>query len=346
MNKKNIIFIIVIISICFSVFVIIGSYFYIQQSINNPFNYEDKVKREFVIENGVGVKQIAAKLEKENLIIGSEYFEIYVWQKGLANKLQAGSYNLSSSMTILDMVDLFVGGKIIANEVSITIPEGYSIKDIDQELAQNGLIIEGEFIEYDNNFEESIVLEYGFLEDKQKGIGLQGYYFPDTYQYYNNASLEDIARKMLHNFDVKLTIDLREEIKRQNKTIFEVIILASIVEKEAGSFEDMGMVASVFQNRLNIGQALESDATINYITNSGRAQSTYADLEIESQYNTYKYAGLPPGPISNPGIKAIEAVIFPEKSDYFYFLTKKENGEAVFSKTYQEHLNNKYKYLQ
>ena len=107
----------------------------------------------------------------------------------------------------------------------------------------------------------------------------------------------------------------------------------------------MKKVSSVFRNRLEVGKALESDATINYITNTGRAQSTYEDLKVDSPYNTYKYSGLPPGPISNPGIEAIKAVIYPEKTDYFYFLTKKENGEAVFSKTYQEHLKNKYKYL-
>jgi UPF0755 protein len=141
-----------------------------------------------------------------------------------------------------------------------------------------------------------------------------------------------------------LSQDLREEIKRQNKSVFEVIILASIIEKEAKFPEDMKKIAGVFQNRLNAGKPLESDATINYITGSGRAQSTFEDLQIDSPYNTYKYPGLPPGPISNPGMGAIRAAIYPEMNDYLYFLTKRD-GKAVFSRTLEEHLENKRKYL-
>ena len=166
----------------------------------------------------------------------------------------------------------------------------------------------------------------------------------DDPENYNDSSIEEIASKMLNNFDLKLTDDLRAEIKGQDKTISEIIILASIIEKEAGNSEDMKKVSSVFTNRLKIGKALESDATINYVTKTGRARSTYEDLEIESPYNTYKYIGLTPSPIANPGIEAIKAAINPEETDYFYFLTK-EDGEAVFSITFKEHLKNKYKYL-
>ncbi|MCK5475535.1 MAG: endolytic transglycosylase MltG [Candidatus Pacebacteria bacterium] len=344
MNKKKI-FLAFIIFIFSLVFIVMGSYFYIQDIIKKPYNIQDSAKQEFVIESGESVRQIANKLESESLILGRNYFEIYIWQEKLASRLQAGKYELSRSMTIGQMVNLFVGGEIVGNEISITIPEGYSVKDIDRTLAENNLINEGEFINFDENINQELLSKYGFLEDKPKGIGLQGYYFPDTYKYYNNSPIEDVVAKMLSNFDAKLTSDLRSEIKKQNKTIFEVIILASIVEKEAGNAKDMSKVASVFQNRLDIGKALESDATVNFITNSGRSQSTYEDLKVDSPYNTYKYKGLTPGPISNPGIDAIKATIYPSKTDYYYFLTEKENGKAIFSKTYQEHLMNKNKYL-
>ncbi|MDF1498615.1 MAG: endolytic transglycosylase MltG [Patescibacteria group bacterium] len=344
MKKKKIILIFIIFALSL-IAIGIGSFIYIQNIISRPYNSEDNIKREFVIQSGQGVKQISANLENENLIAGKDYFEIYVWQKELANKLQAGTYDLSPSMTIAQMVDIFVGGKIRGNEIKITIPEGFSNSEIDEKLSKSGLIIEGEFINFDKNIKQFSLSKYEFLRDRPEGAGLQGYYFPDTYIYYSDSSMEDVAVKMLDNFDEKLTSDLRKEIKRQNKTIFEVIILASIVEKEAGYVEDMKKVASVFQNRLDIGKALESDATVNYITNSGRSQSTYEDLKIDSPYNTYKYTGLIPGPISNPGIEAIKAVIYPEKTDYFYFLTKKGDNRAVFSKTYQEHLENKNKYL-
>ena len=344
MNKKKLIlaFIVFVFSL---VFVMAGSYFYTQRIIEKPYNIEDSAKREFIIQNGQSVEQIAVNLEDEGFIAGKDFFKIYVLKEKLASGLQAGSYKLSPSMTIAQMTDLFIGGKIKGNEVRVTIPEGFSNREIDKKLAENSLINEEEFINFDNNIEQVFLSKYKFLSDVPSGIGLQGYYFPDTYKYYNNSSIEEVAAKMLDNFDLKLTDDLRGEIKKQNKTIFEVVVLASIIEKEAGNSNDMKKVSSVFRNRLEIGKALESDATINYITNSGRAQSTYEDLKIDSPYNTYKYIGLPPGPISNPGIEAIKAAIYPERTDYFYFLTKKEGGEAIFSKTYQEHLKNKYKYL-
>ena len=321
----------------------IAGFIYIQDGINTPYNIQENVEKEFVIQSGESVQQIADNLEDENLISKTDFFKLYVWKEKLANKLQAGNYELSSAMPIAEIVDLFIGGKIKSDEIKVTIPEGFLNKEIDERLAENNLIKEGDFIKFDENNNLDLS-EYKFLKDKSENIGLEGYYFPDTYIYYKDSTIENIVRKMLDNFDRKLSQDLREEIKNQNKSIFEIIILASIIEKEAGFVEDMGKVASVFQNRLDIGKALESDATINYITGSGRAQSTYDDLEIDSPYNTYKYPGLPPAPISNPGIEAIKAAIFPEKTSYFYFLTNKDR-ETIFSETYDEHLRNKNKYL-
>lgn len=318
---------------------------YIQRNINTPFNTENNIKKEFVIQSGESVQQIADNLEREDLISESTFFKFYVWKEKLANKLQAGNYELSSLMNIPEIADLFIGGKIKSDQIKITIPEGFLNKEIDARLASNNLIEKGEFIEFDKNGDLDLLeYKYWFLEDKPSDIGLQGYYFPDTYIYYQDSSIENIIEKMLINFDQKLTNDLRVEIEKQNKSVFEIIILASIVEKEAGFTKDMGKVASVFQNRLDIGKALESDATINYITESGRSQSTYDDLKIDSSYNTYKYPGLPPAPICNPGIEAIKAAIYPEKTDYFYFLTNKE-GKSFFSVSYDEHLKKKAKYL-
>ncbi len=320
-----------------------AGFVYVQSNINTPYNIQDGTKKEFVIQSGESVQQIANNLEDENLIKKADFFKFYVWKEKLAGKLQAGNYELSSAMPIAEMVDLFIGGKIKSDQIKITIPEGFLNKEIDERLASNNLTKKGEFLKFDED--NSLDLsKYEFLKDKPSDIGLQGYYFPDTYIYYKNSTIENIIRKMLDNFDNKLSQDLREEIKKQSKSVFEVIILASIIEKEAGFVGDMGKVASVFQNRLDIGKALESDATINYITGSGRAQSTYDDLKIDSPYNTYKYPGLPPAPISNPGIEAIKAAIYPEKTDYFYFLTDK-NKKTFFSVSYDEHLKNKSKYL-
>ncbi|MCK5122826.1 MAG: endolytic transglycosylase MltG [Candidatus Pacebacteria bacterium] len=331
--------------IIFTVFVLLFfiAIIYIQNSINTPYNIQDNTKKEFVIQSGESVQQIADNLENENLIKKADLFKFYVWRENLASKLQAGNYELSTMMIIPEIADLFIGGKIKSDQIKITIPEGFLNKEIDERLASNNLIKKGEFVKFDEDHNLDL-LRYSFLEDKPENIGLQGYYFPDTYIYYKDSTIENIVIKMLDNFDNKLSQDLKEEIKKQKKSIFEIIILASIIEKEAGFVEDMGKVASVFQNRLDIGKALESDATINYITGSGRAQSTYDDLKIDSPYNTYKYSGLPPAPISNPGIEAIKAAVYPEETDYFYFLTDK-NKKTIFSVSYDEHLRSKSKYL-
>ena len=327
-----------------TIFIIgMAGFIYIQNGINTPRNIQDDTKKEFVIQSGESVQRIADNLQDKNLISKADFLKFYVWKEKLAGKLQAGDYEVSSSMAIPEIVNLFIGGKIKSDEIKITIPEGFLNKEIDERLTSNNLIKKGEFIDFDKNNNLDL-LKYEFLKDKPENTGLQGYYFPDTYIYYKDSTIEGVVKKMLDNFDKKLSQNLREEIKNQNKSVFKIIILASIVEKEAGFAGDMGKVASVFQNRLDIGKALESDATINYITESGRPQSTYDDLRIDSPYNTYKYPGLPPAPICNPGIEAIKAAIYPEKTDYFYFLTKKDR-ETVFSKTYDEHLRNKNKYL-
>ncbi len=315
----------------------------LQNIINKPYNTNDNVKKEFIIKSGDSVQEIAANLQSRNLISEMDFFKFYVWQKKISGELQAGSYELSPAMSIPEIANLFIGGKIKSNEISITIPEGFSNKEIDERLAESGLIEKESFVNFSKS-DDPDFSEYDFLQDKPESAGLQGYYFPDTYKYYKDSLIEDIAKKMLDNFDKKLSQELRKEIKKQNKSIFDTLILASIIEKEAGFAEDMGKVSSVFHNRLEIDYPLESDATINYITESGRSKSTYEDLKIDSPYNTYKYAGLPPAPICNPGLNAIKAAIYPEETDYFFFLTPSD-GKAIFSKTYAEHLKNQSKYL-
>lgn len=342
MQRKNKILVFILVTAVF--FVGAGVFIYVQRMINVPRDERNGSLRVFSIKNGEGVKKIAADLEKEKLINGKDYFEIYIWQKKLGGKIQAGNYELSPSMSIPEIVGMFIDGKIKKDEVWVTIPEGFLNREIDRRLAESNLIKEGTFINFDKDPGLDLS-KYEFLKDVPINAGLQGYYFPDTYKYHKGATISDIAEKMLDNFDKKLAKDMRDEIKNRGKTIFEIVTLASIIEKEAGSIEDMSLISGVFYNRLEMGKPLESDATVNYIIGKGRSQATYDDLKIDSPYNTYKYAGLPPGPIANPGFNAIKAAIYPEKTDYFFFLTKRDTKKAVFSRTYEEHLVNKAKYL-
>ena len=250
-----------------------------------------------------------------------------------------------------------------AEEKTIRILEGWSLRDVSGVLEDKEISNEDEFFKitgkpqtdyrrvakdsYPFDFSE----EFSFLTDKPKHYGLEGYLFPDTYRVYASSTPIDVVRRLLSNFDKKLTLDLRQEISRQGRTIYEVITLASLIEKEApidyqsGDNTDAKLIAGIFLNRLEIGQGLQADATLSYIFNDNKPAHSGIELEVDSPYNTYKYRGLPPGPICNPGILAIEAAVYPTESDYYYFLTPKGKREVIYARTYEEHLNNKYKYL-
>ncbi|MDO8261489.1 MAG: endolytic transglycosylase MltG, partial [Candidatus Magasanikbacteria bacterium] len=187
--------------------------------------------------------------------------------------------------------------------------------------------------------------DYAFLADKPSYRGLEGFLFPDTYRIFVDATADEVIRKMLNNFDAKLTPEMRAEIEKQGKTVYEIVTMASIVQKEVRNEKDMKIVSGIFWNRIKNGQALESCATLAYVLGENKKQYTYEDTRVESPYNCYINRGLPPGPIANPGIKAIEAAIYPEDTNYNYFLSSFETGETIYSRTFEEHVRNKEKYL-
>lgn len=246
-------------------------------------------------------------------------------------------------------------------ENTIQIIEGWTLRDIGQYLQLQGISqSKGLFaitgypaIDYRDNNKLSVSKDFSkqfsFLKDKPEYASLEGYLFPDTYRIYKDASAKDIVLRMLNNFDKKLSPDLREEIKKQKKSIYSIITMASIIEKEAPmqgkENRDARIISGIFWNRLKTGQALQSDATLSYVLNDKKTQHKGEDLEINSEYNTYKYRNLPPGPICNPSLNAIKAAIYPLNTQYNYFLTPKNSNKVIYARNYQEHLQNKYKYL-
>lgn len=250
-----------------------------------------------------------------------------------------------------------------AAEDTITILEGWNVQDISRYLEGEGIVSRTDFlnvvgwprVDYRNQKELPALFEfkedYDFLADKPKHYGLEGYIFPDTYRIYASSTVLEIMNKVLSNFDNKLTPQMRDDIKKQGKSIYEIITMASIIEKEAPinyqtrDNRDARIISGIFWNRLDIGQGLQSDATLSYILDDNKPQHSGAELEVDSLYNTYKYRGLPPGPICNPGILAIEAAIYPIETDYYYFLTTLDGSQVYYARNYEGHLQNKYKYL-
>lgn len=296
---------------------------------------DNTAQKEIIIAKGSSIKNIAAQLENQGIIRNANVFALYSKLSDKASKIKAGKYMLSSSMTVEEIVNKLASGKAETNAVRFTIPEGFELRQIVDRLEAEGLVDKAEFYEALNKSE----FNYEFLKGMPKRENnLEGYLFPDTYEVFKNATEKEIINKMLGRFDQVFTEEYRQRAKELNMTLDQVVTLASIIEREAKLDKERKTISAVFHNRLKKNIKLQSCATVQYLLKEQKENLTYKDLEIDSPYNTYIYAGLPKGPIASPGAKSIEAALYPEKVDYLYFVANKD-GSHVFTKTYQEHLN-------
>lgn len=233
-------------------------------------------------------------------------------------------------------------------ELSVTIPEGWNAREIGLYLAAQHIIPTAADFERVSapHATTSIIFSdtLPFLKEKPGDTGLEGYLFPDTYRLYVQALPEQVATKMLQNFNTKFSPELRAQAARQHHSIFEIVTIASLIEKEVASDEDRAIVSGILWKRLTHDMPLQVDATIAYITGKRSINISHAETEIDSPYNTYLYRGLPKGPISNPGLSAIRAALYPRPSPYLYYLSTPDN-KIIFSRTLKEHNRAKAKYL-
>ena len=302
--------------------------------IRVPLNFNSE-KVIFKVEKGQSAETIANNLVKSGFIENPFIFRLYVFFAVSQYALKSGDYELSPAMSIREIADSLIFGDV--NEVLITIPEGFNLKQVEDRLVSTGLIKSGELLNY--RFSDSLPL---VLSDKPKFSSLEGYLFPDTYRFFKEAVLSDIVSKMIANLDKKITSDLEEAIKNSSHSAYEILTMASLIEKEVKSDSDREIVSGILWKRLKNKVPLQVDATLVYIT--GRKEVYESDKKINSPYNTYYYRGLPKGPIANPGLSAIKAAIFPKPSPYWYYLSAK-NGVTIFSRTLEEHNRNKAIYL-
>ncbi|MBU3964313.1 endolytic transglycosylase MltG [Patescibacteria group bacterium] len=301
----------------------------------------DSAERIFRAEAGDSLAEIAVNLKNQDFIRGDVFFSIYVYLQGKESALKAGDYLISSSMSIKEIADKIISGE--TEGLKITIIEGWNIMDIAEYLEDKGICQPESFLRVVNSL-DGLVEEFDFLSDKPERNNLEGYLFPDTYWVKPIANPEEIVRILLTNFGKKITTEMRTEIQSQGKTIFEIIIMASIIEKEVAIEQDREIVSGIFWKRLKNHYPLQSCSTVAYALGIDKWRYSVEDTQIESPYNTYKYAGLPAGPISNPGLSAIKAAIYPKESNYNYFMSKPD-GETIFSRTLQEHNLAIQKYL-
>jgi UPF0755 protein len=327
-NRKNIFFVILLL-------ILIGSIF-LWSAIYLPVNPNSNETINFSIERGEGAKEISKALSSQKIIKYSPIFRFYALVTGQAKKLQAGNYEVSPSMNVAKIVSKFSKGDVIKEKIVVL--EGWNMRDIAKYFQDQKICTEEEFIDLTRSYSNN---DISSLKDKPKGLDIEGYLFPDTYEVAPDTSVQDIIKKILLNFDSKLSSDLRGEIVHQKKSIFDIVTMASLIEREVKTSEEKKIVSGILWKRINIGMPLQVDATVVYITDR---QPTLDDLQIDSPYNTYKYYGLPKGPISNPGLDSIIAAIYPTKTDYLYYLSTPE-GKTIFSKTFAEHAVAIKKYL-
>jgi UPF0755 protein len=301
-------------------------------TLGTPVTIEDSVT--FQVKENESWDTIIVNLQKNNIISKTDGLNFYIAFRRLSPK--SATYTIPKTMNTDQVIKMIARGLLTRPEVTITIPEGSDIYEIGDILESGLSFNRADFVKATEKFDTT---KYDFIENKS----LQGYLYPDTYRFFDDASAEDVIIKMVNNFQKKALPSLKAT---DTLSSYQVLILASIVEKEVAIPKDRQIVSGIFLNRLKDGMKLQSDATVNFITQSGRSQSTLDDLKIDSPYNTYQIGGLPPGPITNPSVEAIKAVINPTPSDYYFFLTTRDNPpKTIFSKTFEEHVKAKQQYL-
>lgn len=321
-----------------------GGYWYVHSALK-AVNQQNNQPIEVTIPIGSTNTDIAYLLEEANVIKNADIFRLYMRSKNISG-LQAGTYEFNQTMDAQQVIaQLENGGIPITEDVdtTITVIEGMQIKDIAEVVAQATVITQEEFLSAvnDDDFVRTLSNQFpSLLGDIMNYEGLryrlEGYLFPATYDYLAGESAEDLIRKMVETSNLRYQ-QIREQVDAHWLTYHQILSLASIVEREGVTPEDRKLIAGVFFNRLEVDMPLQSDITVLYALDEHKELVTYADLEIDSPYNLYMYTGLTPGPVNSPSLEAIEAVLDPTWSNYYYFVADLDTGEVYYSTTIEEH---------
>lgn len=290
--------------------------------------------RNFTVRSGETITAIADNLRQEKLIRSAWGFKFYLKLTGKVI-VQPGAYQISPTYSTPRVANVIASGDT-AN-VMVTIPEGYTLGQIAELMEAKEIAAKDEFIKLASDFPP----DYEFSKYRPIGHSLEGFLFPDTYRLIKGDATSAV-QAMLDNFGVKFKNEIKDTLG--DRDLYPILIVASMVEREAKTQEDREQIAAVLFNRLGAGMRLDVDATVRYITGNWKDPITRADLASDSPYNTRRFVGLPPGPICNPGLAAIKAALNPPASDYYYYLTDFE-GITHYAQTLTEHNQNKLKYL-
>lgn len=278
---------------------------------------------------GTGVAGIVERLESAGVLRDATAFRVMLTLSGLGGKLQAGHYELAPTMTAREIAAKLASGDVASFRV--TIPEGFTLAQIADRMAEKGDLDRAEFLAAATGAalgeEAPLPLPEGPLE---------GYLFPETYDFRYDDPPATMVRAMVRELDERFVAPNREAIAARGLSLHEIITLASLVEREARVPQERALIAGVIQHRLDIGMRLQIDATVQYALPEHKSRLTFADLKVDSPYNTYLHAGLPPGPIASPGLPSLMAALRPARTDALFYVARPD-GTHLFTRTYEEH---------
>lgn len=285
----------------------------------------------YTVRSGMSVNEIGKELHERGVIDSETKFWWIAKLNGFENKVKSGTFALQTGMAPRDVLETLVYGNTVV--VRFVIPEGFSVRDIATRLEDEGLVNAQEFMALAKTYRP-----YPYVEDHE-GVryAAEGFLFPDTYEINGEFDETRIMEMMAENFDRRLTTEMRDDARAMNLSIYELVTLASLVEKEAYHEEDRPIIAQIFLKRLRVGMPLQADPTVQYLLDAPKEDLLYRDTEIESPYNTYQNAGLPPGPIASPGTASLNAVLHPADTNYLYFVADR-NGNNYYAANYADHL--------
>ncbi len=297
------------------------------------------VEQNFRIEQGESIASVATRLEQSSIIVSAQAFYDYVVYTGFDLTIQAGDYILSPALSIIDLTrDL---QDSTPEDITFVVLSGWRMEEIAASLPTSGLDISPEaFITAAQTPPQVLALP--------SSVTMEGFFLPDSYILPRSTTVDQLLETVARNFSFHISDDMRAGFAAHGLDLYQAVTLASIVERESVHDDELSLIASVFINRLNIGMTLGSDPTVQYALGYNLIEQTWwtnplrlDDLKFDSPYNTYIYAGLPPAPISNPSLEALQAVAFPEASEFYYFQANCDNsGYHTFAVTFEEHLSN------
>lgn len=320
--------------IAVSVLALAGSVFL---SLSQPYKGYQEAETFVVIPPGSHPDRMARLLAEAGVVPNRTSFRVAVWLRGAGRRLQAGEYRFDMPLTPGEVVDKLVRGDVYVQP--ITFREGLTIRQMAAIFEESGFGPAAAFISAGSNAD-------AIRELDPKATDLEGYLFPDTYALSRKTTAEELAERMVARFEKAATPEIREQASARGMTLRELVTLASLVEKETAKGEERPLVAAVYRNRLRIGMGLQCDPTVIYaLERAGRytGNLTREDLQFDSPYNTYRYAGLPPGPIAAPGAASLEAAANPADVPYLYFVSRND-GSHAFASTLEEHNRNVQEY--